>query len=120
MRFIREKIRRKREAHSANDNAIMLSHDEETKRKVTHLLIVNGLLAFFTRAPSFCVTIWLIVYKKQLSDFCFWYFSCPDIIEMMQSFELIFISLQFFVLRFFDKNVSMEFFALIKRVFKKA
>ena len=114
LRFIREKIRRKKEAQNSSDNAIVLNHDEETKKKVTHLLIVNGVLAVCTRAPSFCVTIWLIVYKKQLSEFCFWYFTCPEFIEMTQSFELVFISLQFF-----DKNVSTEFIALIKRILRK-
>ena len=114
LRFIREKIRRKKEAQNSNYNASMLNRDEETKKKVTHLLIVNGVLAVCTRAPSFCVTIWLIVYKKQLSDFCFWYFTCPEFIEMTQSFELVFISLQFF-----DKNVSTEFVALIKRILRK-
>ena len=116
LRFIREKIRRKKEAQNSYYNASMLNRDEETKKKVTHLLIVNGVLAVCTRAPSFCVTFWLIAYKKQLSDFRFWYFTCPEFIEMTQSFELVFISLQFFVLRFFDKIVSV-IFALIKKVF---
>ena len=105
-------MQKKIETHPAHDNEVNLNHDKEIKKKVTKLLIVNAVLTFITRVPSFCVTIWLFVHKDRLSEFCYGYFSCPEIVDMAQAFELMFISIQFFLLNFFDKNFVLEFRAL--------
>ena len=113
------KIEKKKKAHLGNkESEANLSHDKKTKKKVTRLLIVNAVLTFFTRVPSFGVTIWLMAYKDQLSEFCFYYFSCQEIIDMAQAFELVFVSFQFFILKFFDKNIALEYHSLIRRVYK--
>ena len=119
LRYIREKIRKKIENHSAHEGDINLNHDKETKKKVIRLLIVNAVLAFLSRVPAFAVTIWLVAYKNQMSEFCYDYFSCTDMIDMAQAFEFVSIGLQFFILKKFDNNFLLEFHALVNLIFKK-
>ncbi len=119
LRFIRMKIKKKKKAHLGNkDSEANLSQDKKTKKKVTRLLIVNAFMTFFTRVPSFGVTIWLMAHKNEISEFCFYYFSCQEIIDMAQVFELVFVCFQFYILKFFDKNISLEYHALISRLIK--
>ena len=118
LRYIREKIKRKKMSHRNNEAELSLNHDKATKKKVIKLLIVNAFLTFFSRMPAFAATIFLIAYKNQLSEFCFSFFSCTEIVAMAQAFELFSISLQFFILKKFDNNFSFEFDSLINRIFK--
>jgi hypothetical protein len=99
-------------ANKNYQHSIQLFHDQkhldealEHKKKILKLIIINGLLFFFSHIPEFVSTVLLIIYNKELIDFC--YFSmitCTDINEIFETFSILSISLQFFVYKHFDNN----------------
>ena len=83
------------------------------KEKVNKMIITNGTLYFVSHVPEFVVTVMLIVYEKKLADFCLGMFSCTKMIELAQSFNILSISLQFFIFLMFDKNFLKGFSHLV-------
>jgi hypothetical protein len=117
--YLKYLIKKKGEHFQANENEANLKRAKKAKKKFTKFLLFDGLLYLLTHVFAFSVTIWLLAYKKQLSEFCYGYFSCPDIVDMAQTLEIFFICSQFFVLKKFDCNFSFEFNVLVKRIFPK-
>ena len=73
------------------------------------MVITNGLLYFVSHVPEFVATLLLIVFDRGISEFCRNYFSCVELIELTHFFNLLSISLQFFVFRRFDTNFRKSF-----------
>ena len=113
LKYIKDIIKKKSQSLGPEQTEANLSHTKKVKKKITLLLIFDGFFYFLTHIPAFGVTVWLIADKDQLSEFCYWYFPCPEIIDMAQAFELIFISFQFFILLKLDNNFGNEFYSLI-------
>ena len=108
-------------AHKKQINAD-LKHIKEAqmlKAKVNKMIIVNGLLYFVSHVPEFICTLALIVLKRELTDFCYFVYSCFKLLENMQTLNFLSISLQLFVFLYFDTNVKESFHNLIQRLFKK-
>ena len=96
-------------------------HVEEAlkhKKKVNKLIITNGILYLFSHIPEFCATVLYIIYQKKLRSFCFFHFSCTEFIEIFETFSLVTISLQFFVLRHFDHNIRHQHIKLAAQYIK--
>ena len=74
------------------------------KANLNKMIITNETLFLISHFPEFIVTLLLIIFNKTLSDFCFNYFSCFELIEMAQTFHFISIFLQFFIFLKFDRN----------------
>ena len=74
------------------------------KQKLNKLIITNGTIYFFSHVPEFVTTLLLIIYKKELANFCYYFFSCTELIEIAQTFSFISMSLQFFIFIYFDHN----------------
>jgi len=117
--YLKNLIKKKGETFHANENEANLKKAKKAKKKFTKFLLFDGLLYLLTHVFAFSVTIWLLAYKKQLSEFCYGYFSCADIVDIAQALEIIFICSQFFVLKKFDHNFSFEFHVLVKRILPK-
>jgi len=97
--------------HDQKHLAEALAHKKKTRK----LVILNGILYFFSHIPEFTATLLIIIYKEQIQDFCFDYFSSTEIAEVFNSFGVIGISLQFFVYKHFDQNYINSYNDLKKR-----
>jgi hypothetical protein len=84
------------------------------KQKINKMIVTNGLVFFLSHMPEFCVTLFVIAFKKKLSYFCLYFFTCTNMIEISQVFSLVSISLVFFIYMKFDKNFKSSFFDLFK------
>jgi hypothetical protein len=99
-------------ANKKYQHSIQLFHDQkhldealEHRRKIRKLIVINGILYFFSHIPEFVSTVLFIVFKKQLEYFCFFSFlSCTEMNEIFETLSIFSISLQFFVYKHFDKN----------------
>jgi len=85
--------------------------------KINRMVVFNGLLYFLAHAPEFTVTLLVYIFKKELNEFCVFYFSCTEIIELSESFSLVSISLQFFIFKHFDNNFGHSFIEIKRRFF---
>ena len=85
-------------------NSPHLNEAKEFKNKMNKIVISNGIFFFVSHFPEFIVTLLLIIFKNSLSDFCFYYFSCFELIEMAQTFHFASIVFQFFIYLKFDRN----------------
>ena len=83
------------------------------------MIISNGLLFFFSHIFEFIVTVLLLVYRKQLGDFCYYLFRCNEYIDLSQTFNYISISLQFFVFKRFDKNFATILNSIASKIISK-
>ena len=88
----------------------------EHKKKIKKLVITNGVLYSFSHIPQFVSTLLLIVFKRELEFFCYFYFSCTEMNNLFETFGFISISLQFFVYYHFDLNFHQSFKDLISRL----
>jgi hypothetical protein len=88
----------------------------EHKKKIKKLVITNGVLYSFSHIPQFILTLLLIVSKRELEFFCYFYFSCTEMNDLFETFGFISISLQFFVYNHFDLNFHRSFKDLISRL----
>ena len=84
------------------------------KQKLNKMIITNGSLYFFSHVPEFLVTILLMVYRKRLAQFCYYFFTCAELIEMAQVFSFVSVSAQVFIFLYFDHNFRESFLDLIK------
>jgi hypothetical protein len=85
------------------------------KQKLNKMIITNGSLYFFSHVPEFLVTIMLIAYRKRLAQFCYFFFTCAELIEMAQAFSFVSVGAQFFIFLYFDHNFKESLMDLIKR-----
>ena len=114
IKFAQENFQRKKEIfHDQKhlDEALML------KRNVKKLIITNGIIFFLSHVPEFILTLLLILFKNRLANFCFYFISCFELIEIFESFSLISISFQFFVFKHFDHNFILSITDLKKKIF---
>jgi hypothetical protein len=85
------------------------------RNKITKMILINGTIYSLSHVPVFVITILLIVFKKELADFCFFYISYTELMEMPDSFCLISICLQFFIVIYFDQNFKMSFLEIVRK-----
>ena len=89
------------------------------KKNVYKMVALNFSLYILSHVPDFCITILMISFKHKLLHFCIEYFSCTELIEMMQTFNFFIICFQFFILNHFDHNIQTSFAELRQNFFKK-
>jgi hypothetical protein len=87
------------------------------RNKITKMILINGTIYSLAHIPVFVITILLIVFKKNLADFCFYYISFTELMEIPESFSLISISLQFFIFKHFDQNFKLSFLEIYRKIF---
>jgi hypothetical protein len=110
VRFANKNYQHKKQLfHDKKDLNEALEH----KKKIKKLVITNGVLYSFSHIPQFILTLFLIVYKRELEFFCYFYFSCTGINDLFETFGFVSISLQFFVYYHFDLNFYHSFKDLI-------
>jgi len=105
-------------------HSLQLFHDQqhvdealEHKKKIRKLTIINEVLYFFSHIPEFVSTVLMIVFKKNLEQFCFLAFlSCTEINEIFETLSIFSISLQFFVFKSFDNNFYESYQDSKKRI----
>jgi hypothetical protein len=113
IRFSNKFIKEKRAINSPHlDEAI------EFKAKLNKMIITYETLFILAHFPEFVSTLLLIIFKKTFSEFCHYYFSCFELIEMAQTFHFISIGFQFFIFLIFDHNFSRSCHDLFKNIFK--
>ena len=109
-------LKHKRSLLSSVENSIPLKHVIQLKEKANMLILSNGLLLFVSHVPEFGVTLFLLVYVNEMSEYCLNFLSCNElIIEMAHSFNFFTVAFQFFIYKKFDKNFSESFSNLLER-----
>ena len=119
IRFTNQNLERKRKLFTA-DESLVLVQAISLKDKVNKMIITNGILYFLSHVSEFVLTILLLIFEKKISNYCLHLFSCVEIIEMAQTFNLWSISLQFFVFKHFDKNFNESVQIYFKKLFFSA
>jgi hypothetical protein len=109
IRFANDYVKEKR---TLNVSTQQVNEAVTLRKKIYKLIFTNGLLYFFSHTPEFLLTISLLVIRKNKSILCV-NSSCSDLIEMVQTFNFIVISMQFFVFYCFDRNFAKCFKKLI-------
>jgi hypothetical protein len=89
-------------------NCPHLSEAIKYKANLNKMILVNGCLIFVSHMPEFVVTLLLMIFKRNLSEFCHQFFSCSELIEMARVFHLLSIGLNFFIFKHFDHNFSKK------------
>ena len=92
----------------------------EHKNKIRKLIITNGILFFISHMPEFVATLLLIIFRKELKFFCFFYFSCTEMNEIIEVFGFIGASVNFFVYKHFDHNFIESYKEIKEKLFKRA
>ena len=69
----------------------------------------NSFIYVLSHLPEFVVTLLLIVYSREILNFCNFYLSCDMINEEAEFFGLISILGQFYIFLIFDKNFCSSF-----------
>ena len=110
-RFAGQTLSRKKKLSS---DAAHLDEAIKYRDHINWLVLLNSLMYFCSHVPEFVTQILLLVFKKRLTDFCYFYFSCSKILEISQPFNLVSISLSFFVFKKFDKHFEQSLDFLLK------
>ena len=115
IRIANENLRSKKAVFS--DDETHLDEAIKFKEKINKMIIVNGFFSFISHFPEFLTTLLLIIFRHKLEYYCFTLFSCVDLIEISQSLIFVFIFLQFFLFKKFDKNFRDSFDNIWNRLF---
>jgi hypothetical protein len=82
---------------------------EKSKKSINRMILFNSFIYTFSHLPEFTMTILLIVYTQEITNFCVIKFSCDLLNEEAEFFCLISIVCQFYVFKIFDKNFKKSF-----------
>ncbi len=83
-------------------------------KKLTKMVVVNGILYFISHAPEFVSTLLLLIFSKKLLHFCNERISCDIINEEAEFFIIISMISNFFIFKHFNKNFRDSFRQLIR------
>ena len=114
VRFTNHYLARKKQLLTTHENLDKINEAIKLKEKVNKMVITNGLLYFCSHFVEFLALLLLLVYRKKFNWFCFTGFSCTELVEMTQTFNLLVISMQMFVFVGFDSNFDESFCELKK------
>jgi hypothetical protein len=117
IRFSNEMLERKRKVITDKKH---LEEAIKYKEKVNKMAVTNGSIFLLSHMPEFIVTLLVVILKKNLSFFCYYYFTCTELIDIAESFSVISMSLCFFVYMKFDRNFKESFFDYVERIYKKS
>ena len=81
------------------------------------MILFNSFIYVLSHLPEFIITLLLIIYSKNISNFCKNKFSCDLLNEEAEFFGLISIVCQFYVFKIFDKNFKRSFNGLKSNVY---
>ena len=82
---------------------------ETSKKNLNRMIMGNSFIYVLSHLPEFVVTLLLIVYSREILNFCNFYLSCDLINEEAEFFGLVSIVGQFYIFLIFDKNFSSSF-----------
>ena len=89
-----------------------------SKKKITRLFLTNGLIYTIGYSPEFLTRILIMIFEKNINDFCNMFISCNDLNYIAECFTFISISFQFLIYKNFNKNFNEKFGILKKRTMK--
>ena len=90
----------------------------KSQKKITKMLLLNGLLFILAYTPELITRILLLKFEKNLYNFCSEYLSCKEVIDLAEFFTFLSISFQFFIYKKFNNNFNDKF-NVLKIKFKK-
>ena len=94
----------------------ILDSASKSNKKITKMVLINGLLFFIAYAPQFLSRILLLAFDKYLFKFCFLYYSCKNLTDLAEFFTFFSISFQFFLYKKFNNKFSEQFRLLKKKM----
>jgi hypothetical protein len=87
----------------------IIHETKEFKKRITKMVLAYGILYLSSHLLEFIVAVLFLAFNEQLKDVCYYSFHCSDIIELVQTFNFLSVSLQFFLFKRFDRNFSESF-----------
>ena len=95
--------------------SMRLDELDKKQEDLTKMLLVSGALFFVAHFPELMSTVMLVVYARQLANFCMYKYSCDLLNEDAQFFCLVSMALQFFVYIRFNAKIRHSFFEIKAR-----
>ena len=92
----------------------VINEAKKFKKRINKMIISFGILYFLSHVMEFTVAVLFLVFSRQLKDFCYYSFYCNEVIELVQTFNFLSVSLQFFFFKRFDRNFSHTFNQIFK------
>jgi len=93
----------------------VIHNTKEFKKRINKMILAYGILYLSSHLLEFIVAILFLVFNEQLKDFCYYSFHCIEIIELVQTFNFLSVSLQFFLFKRFDRNFSETYDGIFKK-----
>jgi hypothetical protein len=90
----------------------------KSQKKITKMLLLNGLLFILAYTPELITRILLLRFEDNLYNFCSEYLSCKEVIDLAEFFTFLSISFQFFIYKKFNNNFNDKY-NVLKIKFKK-
>lgn len=98
---------------------LKLEEEEKKKKKLSIMILINGIVYIISHLPEFLTMTLLIIYQRDMSEFCLQRIRCDKLNEMAQFFNYISIILQFSINKNFNKIFSETYQEIINRIKKR-
>ena len=116
--LLRNSVKNFRTKIKIGSNKLNLNAAIKSKKKITRMFLMNGLLFIIAYTPEFITRILLLLFENDLYQFCNIYISCNDLNDIAEFFTFMSISFHFFIYRKFNNNFN-EKFAILKNNIQK-
>ena len=93
------------------DNKDITKH----QNNVDNMILLNGLAYFVSHVPEFFVSLFLLIFRKQVLKFCQQNNSCQLVRDEAKSLTLVSSVCQFYILLAFNENFRREFMDIFRR-----
>jgi hypothetical protein len=113
LKGLREHIKKK-EKLLKNKN---LKNEDDVKMKTARMVMTSNIFYLLSYMPEIIVSIMVIAYSNNISNFSDFNFSSTLIIEEFETIELLSIVFNFFILIYFNTNFYSGYQHLIKQAF---
>ena len=94
----------------------MLDRASKSDKKITKMVIINGVLFLIAYSPEFISRVLLLFFDTFLFRFCYLFYSCKNLTDLAEFFTFFSISFQFFLHIKFNNNFSEHFGMLKKKI----
>ena len=116
--LLRNSVKNFRNKMKIGSNKLNLNAAIKSKKKITRMFLMNGLLFIIAYTPEFTTRILLLLFENELYQFCNMYISCNDLNDIAEFFTFLSISFHFFIYRKFNNNFNDKFAILKSRIYK--
>lgn len=90
-------------------NKLKESEDEKKRSKIKEMVIINGIIFLVSHAPEFLVRLLILVYEKNLINFCYSKYTCDKIDDLAGFLNLFSIVMQIFIYMKFNRIIRDSF-----------